>query len=55
MGDKDEISIVLFNMAEVHERGYGTESALKKAKELYEESAAYGLEEANKKLDNLKI
>ena len=52
-GDEDEISIVLFNIAEMYERGYGMEIDLEKAIKLYEESASYGLEEAQERFDNL--
>ena len=51
--DEDEISIVLFNIAEMYEKGYGMEVDLKKAIELYEESASYGLKEAEERLDKL--
>ena len=52
--DEEEISIVLFNIAEMYEKGYGMKVDYEKARELYEESASYGLEEAIEKLDNLK-
>ena len=38
----------------MYERGYGMEVDNEKAIQLYEESAAYGLQEAKDRLDNLK-
>ena len=37
----------------MYEKGYGMEMDLKKAIELYEESASYGLEEAEERLNKL--
>ena len=54
LADEEELSIVLFNIAEMYERGYGMKVNLKKATQLYEESAVYGLEEAKERLNNLK-
>ena len=50
----EEISIILYNIAEVYEKGKGVEVNNEKAISLYEEAASYGLEEAVEKLDNLK-
>ncbi len=52
--DSEEISIVIYNIAEMYEKGYGVDLNYRKAISLYEESASYGLEEAVKKLDDLK-
>ena len=38
----------------MYEKGYGMKVDYEKARELYEESASYGLEEAIERLDNLK-
>ena len=54
VNDEEEISIVLFNIAEMHEKGYGMEVNYEKAIELYEKSASYGLEESREKLEELR-
>ena len=54
VNDEEEISIVLFNIAEMHEKGYGMEVNYEKAIELYEKSASYGLEESMEKLEELR-